>query len=117
MKLKLIKLLRQACQDVLHFCSCLVFLSVFWLPQSLRFDSICISTASKLVPLGFTSAGQLHAQRLEIIQISTGSRELDKILDGKDLKTIRCYSFLKEASSVRTSNFYCSLMISFKHLQ
>ncbi|OAY81582.1 DNA repair protein RAD A [Ananas comosus] len=39
-------------------------------------------TASKLVPLGFTSAGQLHAQRLEIIQIATGSRELDKILEG-----------------------------------
>lgn len=42
-------------------------------------------TASKLVPLGFTSAGQLHAQRLEIIQIATGSRELDKILEGNIL--------------------------------
>ncbi|GJS54523.1 DNA repair protein RAD51 [Tanacetum coccineum] len=41
-----------------------------------------VSLASKLVPLGFTSAGQLHAQRQEIIQISSGSRELDKILDG-----------------------------------
>ncbi|XP_024964049.1 DNA repair protein RAD51 homolog B [Cynara cardunculus var. scolymus] len=41
-----------------------------------------VEAASKLVPLGFTSAGQLHAQRLEIIQISSGSRELDKILDG-----------------------------------
>ncbi|KAF6170271.1 hypothetical protein GIB67_013246 [Kingdonia uniflora] len=37
---------------------------------------------SKLVPLGFTSASQLHAQRLEIIQITTGSRELDKVLEG-----------------------------------
>ncbi|XP_052139361.1 DNA repair protein RAD51 homolog B-like [Oryza glaberrima] len=41
-----------------------------------------IEAASKLVPLGFTSASQLHAQRLEIIQVTTGSRELDKILDG-----------------------------------
>eukprot|EP00268_Persea_americana_P057760 TRINITY_DN6939_c0_g1_i1.p1 TRINITY_DN6939_c0_g1~~TRINITY_DN6939_c0_g1_i1.p1 ORF type:complete len:267 (-),score=64.66 TRINITY_DN6939_c0_g1_i1:2714-3514(-) len=41
-----------------------------------------IEAASKLVPLGFTSAGQLHAQRLEIIQITSGSRELDKILEG-----------------------------------
>ncbi|XP_022036150.1 DNA repair protein RAD51 homolog [Helianthus annuus] len=41
-----------------------------------------VEAASKLVPLGFTSAGQLHAQRQEIIQISSGSRELDKILDG-----------------------------------
>jgi hypothetical protein len=39
-------------------------------------------TASKLVPLGFTSATQLHAQRLEIIQVTTGSRELDRILEG-----------------------------------
>ncbi|KAF4366431.1 hypothetical protein F8388_003669 [Cannabis sativa] len=37
---------------------------------------------SKLVPLGFTSASQLHAQRLEIIQITSGSRELDKVLEG-----------------------------------
>ncbi|KAG5594601.1 hypothetical protein H5410_035833 [Solanum commersonii] len=37
---------------------------------------------SKLVPLGFTSASQLHAQRLEIIQITSGSKELDKILEG-----------------------------------
>ena len=40
-------------------------------------------TASKLVPLGFTSATQLHAQRLEIIQITSGSKELDKILEGE----------------------------------
>ncbi|KAL6226860.1 hypothetical protein ACLB2K_000820 [Fragaria x ananassa] len=42
-----------------------------------------IEAASKLVPLGFTSASQLHAQRLEIIQITSGSRELDKILEGQ----------------------------------
>ncbi|KAH9292047.1 hypothetical protein KI387_010074 [Taxus chinensis] len=41
-----------------------------------------IEAASKLVPMGFTSASQLHAQRLEIIQISSGSRDLDKILEG-----------------------------------
>ncbi|KAE8055197.1 hypothetical protein FH972_012055 [Carpinus fangiana] len=38
--------------------------------------------ASKLVPLGFTSATQLHAQRLEIIQITSESRELEKVLEG-----------------------------------
>ncbi|KAK1351700.1 hypothetical protein POM88_054159 [Heracleum sosnowskyi] len=37
---------------------------------------------SKLVTMGFTSAGQLHAQREEIILITTGSRELDKVLEG-----------------------------------
>ncbi|OEL24278.1 DNA repair protein RAD51-like protein A, partial [Dichanthelium oligosanthes] len=41
-----------------------------------------VEAASKIVPLGFTSASQLHAQRLEIIQVTTGSRELDKILEG-----------------------------------
>ncbi|CAH8299053.1 unnamed protein product [Eruca vesicaria subsp. sativa] len=39
-------------------------------------------SSSKLVPLGFTSAPQLHAQRQEIIQITSGSRELDKVLEG-----------------------------------
>lgn len=33
--------------------------------------------------MGFTSAGQLHAQREEIILITTGSRELDKVLEGR----------------------------------
>jgi len=47
---------------------------------------VCKSfAASKIVPLGFTSASQLHAQRLEIIQVITGSRELDKILEGNAL--------------------------------
>ncbi|PNY05071.1 DNA repair protein rad51 [Trifolium pratense] len=41
-----------------------------------------IEAASKLVPMGFTSASELHAQRESIIQITTGSRELDKILEG-----------------------------------
>ena len=43
---------------------------------------ITISAASKLVPMGFTSASQLHAQRSEIIQITSGAKELDKILEG-----------------------------------
>ncbi|VFQ98281.1 unnamed protein product [Cuscuta campestris] len=33
--------------------------------------------------LGFTCASQLHAQRLEIIQITSGSKELDKVLEGR----------------------------------
>jgi len=32
--------------------------------------------------MGFTSASEIHAQRESIIQITTGSRELDKILEG-----------------------------------
>jgi DNA repair protein RAD51 len=39
-------------------------------------------SACKLVPMGFTSARQLHEQRAELIQITTGSKELDKILEG-----------------------------------
>ncbi|EFJ31328.1 hypothetical protein SELMODRAFT_408953 [Selaginella moellendorffii] len=38
--------------------------------------------ATKLVPMGFTSAAQMHEQRSEIIQITSGSKELDKILEG-----------------------------------
>jgi hypothetical protein len=49
--------------------------------------------ASKLVPLGFTSASQLHAQRLEIIQVTTGSRELDKILEGNVLSAFMPFPF------------------------
>lgn len=38
--------------------------------------------ASKIVPMGFTTATNLHQRRAEIIQLSTGSRELDKLLGG-----------------------------------
>jgi len=38
--------------------------------------------ASKLIPMGFTTATELHRQRQDIIQITTGSKELDKLLEG-----------------------------------
>jgi DNA repair protein RAD51 len=38
--------------------------------------------ASKLVPMGFTSARQMHEQRAELIQITPGAKELDKTLEG-----------------------------------
>ena len=77
---------KQAClchHYTLHtfqYCFCCLFVLQYYA------ISLCLflSTASKLVPLGFTSASQLHAQRLEIIQITSGSRELDKVLEGED---------------------------------
>ena len=41
-----------------------------------------LSEVAKLVPLGFTTATEFHQKRSEIIQISTGSKELDKLLQG-----------------------------------
>jgi DNA repair protein RAD51 len=38
--------------------------------------------ATKLVPMGFTTATELHRQRQDIISIGTGSKELDKLLGG-----------------------------------
>ncbi|CAF0975146.1 unnamed protein product [Rotaria sp. Silwood1] len=38
--------------------------------------------AAKLVPMGFTTATEYHQKRSEIIQLTTGSRELDKQLQG-----------------------------------
>lgn len=55
------------------------------------------------MPLGFTSAGQLHAQRLEIIQLTSGSRELDKILEG---------CFLEELLSLIEASFAIVIVIS-----
>ncbi len=36
----------------------------------------------KLVPTGFTTATEMHLRRSQIIQITTGSKELDKLLNG-----------------------------------
>jgi len=44
-------------------------------------DKISIE-AAKLVPMGFTTATEFHQRRAEIIQITTGSSELDKLLQG-----------------------------------
>lgn len=41
-----------------------------------------MAEAHKLVPMGFTSATEFHQKRAEIIQITTGSKELDKLLGG-----------------------------------
>lgn len=41
-----------------------------------------LAEASKLVPMGFTSATEFHSKRSELIQLTTGSRELDKLLGG-----------------------------------
>jgi len=38
--------------------------------------------ATKLIPMGFTTATELHRTRQDIIQIGTGSKELDKLLEG-----------------------------------
>jgi len=35
-----------------------------------------------MVPLGFTSATIFHLKRSEIIQLTTGSKELDRLLGG-----------------------------------
>jgi len=40
-----------------------------------------LAEAMKLVPMGFTTATEFHQKRSEIIQITTGSKELDKLLN------------------------------------
>lgn len=44
--------------------------------------------AAKLVPMGFTTATEFHQRRSEIIQITTGSKELDKLLQGSDFSSL-----------------------------
>jgi DNA repair protein RAD51 len=67
--------------------------------------------ASKIVPLGFTSASQVHAQRLEIIQVTTGSREFDKILEGNGILANTLFIFLKNVYSLGCDHltFYVDL--------
>lgn len=39
-------------------------------------------SASKLVPMGFTTATEMHQRRSELISITTGSKQLDTLLAG-----------------------------------
>ncbi|EOB11895.1 DNA repair protein RAD51 A [Nosema bombycis CQ1] len=41
-----------------------------------------IKEAAKLVPMGFTTASAYHQKRQEVVYLSTGSSELDKLLNG-----------------------------------
>lgn len=41
-----------------------------------------LAEAAKQVPMGFTTATEFHQKRSEIIQLTTGSKELDKLLGG-----------------------------------
>ncbi|XP_058117385.1 DNA repair protein RAD51 homolog 1 [Anopheles ziemanni] len=41
-----------------------------------------LQEATKHVPMGFTTATEYHQKRSEIIQLTTGSKELDKLLGG-----------------------------------
>eukprot|EP00897_Mesotaenium_endlicherianum_P007298 jgi/Mesen1/6597/ME000338S05781 len=41
-----------------------------------------LEAAMKYIPMGFTSASEMHLKRGNIIQISSGSKELDAVLDG-----------------------------------
>ncbi|PWN43270.1 Rad51-domain-containing protein [Ceraceosorus guamensis] len=41
-----------------------------------------IAEASKLVPMGFTTATEYHQRRTELVTITTGSKNLDNILGG-----------------------------------
>ncbi|EGD73519.1 rad51 protein [Salpingoeca rosetta] len=41
-----------------------------------------INEASKLLPMGFTTASEFHQRRQEIVNISCGSKELDTLLQG-----------------------------------
>nr|CAG4634899.1 EOG090X0906 [Alona affinis] len=41
-----------------------------------------MAEAQKLIPMGFTTATEFHQKRAELVQITTGSKELDKLLGG-----------------------------------
>jgi DNA repair protein RAD51 len=49
--------------------------------SDVKVDKI-MKEAAKLVPMGFTSAIEVHAKRSEVCYISTGSSEFDKLLNG-----------------------------------
>lgn len=41
-----------------------------------------LTEASKLIPMGFTTATEFHQKRAGIVYLTTGSKELDRLLGG-----------------------------------
>ncbi|KAJ2720108.1 recombinase rad51 [Coemansia sp. Benny D115] len=46
-----------------------------------------LAEAAKIVPMGFTTAADYHLKRSELLHITTGSTELDKLLGGHGIET------------------------------
>ncbi|KAJ1943741.1 RecA recombinase Rhp51, partial [Kickxella alabastrina] len=46
-----------------------------------------LAEAAKLVPMGFTTAADFHLKRSEMMHITTGSTEFDKLLGGHGIET------------------------------
>src|SRR6202012_4438480 len=44
--------------------------------------NLILDSAMKLVPMGFTTATEMHARRSDLISITTGSKNLDRLLGG-----------------------------------
>lgn len=57
--------------DHSYVCILLFYMSFFYKME-----------AYKLIPMGFTTASEFHVKRSEIIQLTTGSKEFDKLLQG-----------------------------------
>lgn len=41
-----------------------------------------LAAAAQLIPMGFTTASEVHQTRSDMVQITTGCKELDKLLEG-----------------------------------
>lgn len=48
------------------------------------------SPATKIVPLGFSTATEVHARRSELVHITTGSKQLDALLGGAPFSRVAC---------------------------
>ncbi len=73
--------------------------------------------ASKLIPMGFTTATELHRQRQDIIHVTTGSKELDKLLEGNALPfdpiIIDQHSTINQVHQIYPIDIFFLLLISF----
>jgi len=77
--------IKKLCEAGLHTVEAVAFSAKKYLISikftELKVDKI-LAEASRLVPMGFTSAKEYHLQRQELIQITTGSKEFDRLLQG-----------------------------------
>jgi DNA repair protein RAD51 len=55
-----------------------------------------------MVPMGFTTATEIHARRAELVHISTGSKGLDTILGGELDATDSCCGSADIAGGIET---------------
>lgn len=76
-----------------------------------------LNEASKLVPMGFTTATEFHMRRSELVMITTGSKELDKLMQGTQQEWFAWKCYMQHTKTICCKSSDLSLVYHVNNLK